>query len=180
MKKYIVLLLTFLKLGLFTFGGGYNMIPLLENELVDSKRWITREDFYNYFALETIVPGSVAVNMASFIGYHKYKLPGLLIATLGVILPSIIIIAFLSYYIFKYKENVYTKKVIFTLKSTVLALIFITFLTLFKNTVKTYNKLSEYNFKILFFFILTFILIFYLNYNPIHVILFNLIIGLLL
>ena len=75
MKKYIVLLLTFLKLGLFTFGGGYNMIPLLENELVDSKRWITREDFYNYFALETIVPGSVAVNMASFIGYHKYKLP---------------------------------------------------------------------------------------------------------
>lgn len=178
MDKYLELLSTFFKLGIFTFGGGYNMIPLLEEELVNKKKWIQKEKFYDYLALETLVPGSVAVNMASFIGYHKYKLPGLLAATIGVILPSIIVISFLSYYIYKYRDNEYTFKLIEVLKPTLLALILITFIRLFNNTFKTAK--NKNNFKISLFLILTFVAIYNYNINPIYVILFNVMLGMLI
>ena len=155
------------------------MIPLLEKELVTNKKWISKEQFYNYIALETLIPGSIAVNMASFIGYHKYKLPGLLTATLGVILPSILVITILSYYLFKYKNNKYIIKIISILKPTVLVLVFITILNMFNQTFKI-KKYNKENLKMLFFMILTFILIYYYDINPIYVILFNLLFGIMI
>ena len=185
MNKYLELLLTFFKIGIFTFGGGYNMIPLLQNELVNEKKWITDDDFFNYIALETLVPGSVSVNIASFIGYHKYKFPGLLAATIGVILPSIIIVTILCYYLYKYKDNDNTKKIISVLKPTVLALILITFIRLLNNILKSNqytNKNTNKNkyIKLLIFMTFTFVTIYYYNINPIYIILINLIIGLLI
>lgn len=167
MNKFYELFITFFKIGIFTLGGGYSMIPLLEQEIVNNKKWISKNEFYNFFALETIVPGSVAVNMASFVGFHLYKIPGLLIATLGVILPSIITISILSHSLFKYKDNPYTKKIINVLKPTLLALVFITFIRL---SINTKNNINYYYF---LFFPFTFILIFFYHINPIFVILIN-------
>ena len=181
MNKYLELLFTFFKIGVFTFGGGYNMIPLLQNELVYQKKWITDDEFFNYIALETLVPGSVSVNIASFIGYHKYKFPGLLAATIGVILPSIITVTILCYYLYKYKENDNTKKIVSVLKPTLLALILITFIRLLNNILKS-NEYTNKNkcIKLLIFMTFTFVTIYYHNVNPIYIILINLIIGLLL
>lgn len=173
MNNFLELFCTFFKLGLFTFGGGYNMIPLLENEIVNNKKWITTKEFYDYFAIETLVPGSVAVNMASFVGYHLHKIPGLLVATSGVILPSIITISIFSYTLFKYKDNKYTRKIINILKPTLLALVLITLIRLCMNT---YNNV---NLKYFIFLLTTFIMIYFYNINPIYVIIINIIIGIL-
>jgi chromate transporter len=91
------LLTTFFKIGLFTFGGGYAMIPLIEEEIVSKRRWISSEEFMDIISVAQSLPGPIAVNMASFIGYRVKKLPGALMAALGVILPSFFIIITIAY-----------------------------------------------------------------------------------
>ncbi len=92
MKKYISLFLTMLKIGLFTFGGGYAMIALLEHELVEKKRWLEKDEFLDMTAVAESTPGPIAVNMATFLGYKRGGLFGAAAATLGVCLPSFAII----------------------------------------------------------------------------------------
>tara|TARA_B110000259_G_scaffold188119_1_gene245062 strand:- start:462 stop:1007 length:546 start_codon:yes stop_codon:yes gene_type:complete len=180
MNKYLELIFTFFKIGLFTFGGGYNMIPLLQNELVNEKKWITNNEFFDYVALETLVPGSISINIASFIGYNKYKFPGLLAATIGIILPSIIIITIMCYFLHNYKYNNNTKKIIFVLKPTLLALILITFIRIIDNILKIGDFTNKNKLIYLFLIIsFTFVSIYFYNINPIYIILINLIIGLL-
>lgn len=99
MKKesYIwTLLITFLKLGAFTFGGGYAMIPLVQTEIVDRKQWITEEEFMDIIAISEATPGVFAVNMATFVGYKIEKTLGALVATVGVVFPSFLIIIIVS------------------------------------------------------------------------------------
>ncbi|MDO4287566.1 MAG: chromate transporter [Eubacterium sp.] len=99
MKKesYIwTLFITFFKIGAFTFGGGYAMIPLVQAEIVDKKGWITEEEFINIIAIAEATPGVIAVNTATFVGYKIQKTAGSLFATLGVVLPSFIIIGIIS------------------------------------------------------------------------------------
>ena len=86
------LFLTFAQIGLFTFGGGYAMISLIENACVERKRWITHDDMMNITVIAESTPGPIAVNCATFVGYRQKGLPGALAATLGLILPSFVII----------------------------------------------------------------------------------------
>jgi len=86
------LYVTFAKIGVMTFGGGYAMIPIMERELVDSKKWVTSEEILDYFAVGQCTPGIIAVNTATFIGKKLAGNIGGIIATLGVVLPSLIII----------------------------------------------------------------------------------------
>ncbi len=95
-KKALKLFLTFFKIGLFTFGGGYAMISLIENECIEKKKWITNEEFLNCVALAESTPGPIAINSATFIGYKVAGFVGSLFATLGVILPSFVIIFLIS------------------------------------------------------------------------------------
>ena len=92
MKKYIDLFLVFAKIGVMTFGGGYAMLPMLERELIDNRGWTTNEELMDYFAVAQCTPGVIAVNTATFIGYKLYGNLGGIVATLGVVFPSLVII----------------------------------------------------------------------------------------
>ena len=98
MKKTTILFFTFLKIGAFTFGGGYAMIALLRNEFVSKKRWISEEDFYDMAAIAESTPGPVAINSATYIGYRTAGFWGDLVSTLAVCIPSFLIIYIISLY----------------------------------------------------------------------------------
>lgn len=89
---------TFFKIGLFTIGGGYAMIPLIEKEVVETHTWLTMEEFMDVLAIAEMTPGPIAVNTATFVGYRLAKIPGALLGTLGVVLPSLIIITVIAAY----------------------------------------------------------------------------------
>ena len=95
-KTNLQLFLTMLKIGLFTFGGGYAMIALLENEFVTKRGWLEQEEFLDVAAIAESTPGPIAINSATYIGYKKAGILGSLVATLGMVLPSFCIIYAIS------------------------------------------------------------------------------------
>ena len=95
-KGYLWLVLTMLKIGLFTFGGGYAMIALLENEFVEKKKWLEKDEFFFFVAIAESTPGPIAINAATYIGYKNAGIIGSIIATLGICIPSFIIIYAIS------------------------------------------------------------------------------------
>ena len=96
MKQLLRLFATFFKIGAFTFGGGYAMIALLENEFVSRKQWIGQEEFLDMVAIAESTPGPVAINSATYIGYHMAVFWGALVSTVAVVLPSFLIIFTIS------------------------------------------------------------------------------------
>ncbi|MBQ8055505.1 MAG: chromate transporter, partial [Paludibacteraceae bacterium] len=104
MRFYFDLFLSFFKIGLFTIGGGYVMIPLLREECVRKKKWFSEEEFVDIVTISQSTPGVLAINMSIFIGYKLKKLKGALITTLGTILPSFIIILLFAIFLAKYGE----------------------------------------------------------------------------
>ncbi len=97
-KKVLRLFLVMVKIGLFTFGGGYAMIALLESELVAKRKWLEKDEFLDMVAVAESTPGPVAVNMATFIGYRQGGVAGAAFSTLGVCLPSFLIIFGISFF----------------------------------------------------------------------------------
>lgn len=96
MKKYIDMFFTMLKIGLFTFGGGYAMIALLENEFVEKKKYIEKEEFLDMVAIAESTPGPIAINAATFLGYRRLGFLGSLVSTVAICIPSFIIIFAIS------------------------------------------------------------------------------------
>lgn len=96
MKELFNLFKSFFMIGAFTFGGGYAMLPMLEKEVVNKHQWATMEEISNYFAIGQCTPGIIAVNTATFVGYKQKKNIGGIVATIGVVTPSVIIITILS------------------------------------------------------------------------------------
>lgn len=99
MKKYLSLFWTMFKIGLFTFGGGYAMIALFENEFVENKKFLEKDEFLDVVAIAESTPGPIAINMATYIGYKNLRVLGSVFATLGVVLPSFIIIYTISLFL---------------------------------------------------------------------------------
>ena len=95
-KDYLSLFLTMMKIGLFTFGGGYAMIAMLENEFVEKKKWIEKDEFLDIAAIAESTPGPIAINAATYIGYKNSGIIGSIIATLGICIPSFVIIYAIS------------------------------------------------------------------------------------
>ena len=104
MKKYWELFFTFFKIGLFTFGGGYAMIPLIEHDCVEKKGWITYEDMMNVTVIAESTPGPVAINCSTFVGAKQAGIPGALLCTFGVVLPSFLIIYLISLFLNRFLE----------------------------------------------------------------------------
>lgn len=102
MKKLLILFLTFLKIGAFTFGGGYAMIALFQRECVEKKNWLSQDEFLDLIAIAESTPGPIAVNSATYIGYKVGKFLGSALATLGVVLPSLVIIFVISLFFDKF------------------------------------------------------------------------------
>jgi len=95
----LTLFLTFIKIGLFTFGGGYAMIPIIENICVDRKKWITHEEMMDVTVIAESTPGPIAINCATYVGYKQKGIWGAIASTFGVVLPSFIIIYFISLFL---------------------------------------------------------------------------------
>ncbi|MBP5446008.1 MAG: chromate transporter [Acholeplasmatales bacterium] len=120
---FLSLFFTFLKIGLFTIGGGYAMIPMINDEVI-SKGWISEADLTNFLAISESTPGPFAINMATFIGYEKAGFLGAVCATLGIILPSLIIIIIISKIIAKFLNNKYVNYAMQGVRPVVVGLIF--------------------------------------------------------
>jgi chromate transporter len=112
-----------LKIGLFTFGGGYAMIALLENEFVSEKKWIDHEEFMDMVAIAESTPGPIAINSATFVGYRSCGVLGSAMATMGVVLPSLCIILVIAFFLRKIMDNPYVRYAFFGIRAGVLALI---------------------------------------------------------
>lgn len=96
MREYIDLFCTFARVGVMTFGGGYAMIPILQREVCDSKHWATEEELMDYYAIGQCTPGIIAVNTATFIGKKQKGISGGIVATLGIVFPSLVIITLIA------------------------------------------------------------------------------------
>lgn len=120
---YINLFLIFLRIGLFTFGGGYAMIPAIEADIVDKHRWMERKDFIDLLAMAQTCPGAMAVNISVFVGYKLRKLPGAIAATLGVALPSFLIILIVAMFFHRFQDNEVVKSIFNGIRPAVVALI---------------------------------------------------------
>ena len=121
---YGSLFLIFIKIGMFTIGGGYAMIPLIEREIV-KRGWISKEDFMDLFAITQSIPGILAVNISIFVGYRLKKLPGSIICALGTILPSFLIILAIALFFNQFQNNVWVIKIFNGIRPAVVALILV-------------------------------------------------------
>ena len=120
---YLKLFISFFKIGAFTFGGGWAMIPLIEREVVDKQNWIKREDFVDALAIAQSLPGVLAVNISILIGYKLRGLKGCLMATLGTILPSFLIILAIAIWFVQTYDNPVVERIFKGIRPAVVALI---------------------------------------------------------
>ena len=127
---------SFFTIGALTFGGGYAMLPMLERELVEKHRWVTQEEILNYFAIGQCTPGVIAVNTATFVGYKLRKAVGGIVATLGVISPSIVIIVTIAALLSNFMDIVWVQHAFAGIRVAVCALILSSVVKLIKSNVK--------------------------------------------
>lgn len=123
MKDLWDLFLTFAKIGGFTFGGGYAMLPMLQKELVDKKKWTTEEALLDYYAIAQCTPGVIAVNTATLVGYRLKGVLGGIVATLGVIFPSVVIISIIAAVLNNFADLPVVKNAFIGIRACVCALI---------------------------------------------------------
>lgn len=136
MNKNLDLFLTFMKIGAFTFGGGYAMIPLIQREVCENKKWLDEKEIADIVAISESTPGPIAINAATFVGYRTNGFPGACIATLGVVLPSFLIISLISFILNEF-QNFKPVRYAFTgIRAAVLALILKALFMMFKKTKK--------------------------------------------
>ena len=121
--QLLPLFVSFLKIGAFTFGGGYAMIPLIQKEAADRHKWMTDEEIMEIVAIAESTPGPIAVNAATFTGYHAAGVPGAVLATIGVVMPAFLVIAAVSSALTLVSGNQWVKWAFSGVRAGVLALI---------------------------------------------------------
>ncbi len=174
MKKNLDLFWTFFKLGLFTFGGGYAMIPQIKEIVVEKKKWATLDDVLDIIAIAESTPGPIAINMATYIGFKQGKFWGSVFSTLGVVLPSLIIIFIISLFFDKFLSLVYVQYAFVGIKCAVAFLIIKAGIGMFA---KMKKNIINY---LLFFIVLALLIVFELtsiSFSSIYLIIIGGIIG---
>ena len=136
MNIYLDLFLTFAKVGVCTFGGGYAMLPILQREIVEKKGWATDEELTDYFAIGQCTPGVIAVNVATFIGYKFKGYAGGIIATLGVVFPSVVIITLIAAFLSNFADIPVVAHALNGVNACVVAMITSSVIKLSKSTIK--------------------------------------------
>lgn len=162
----------FAKIGAFTIGGGYAMVPLIQSEVVDKRDWIEREEFIDILAVAQSTPGALAINMATFIGYRKKGILGAIAATLGCVLPSFIIILVVAMFFTRLMNVNMVQRAFMGIRPAVAALI----------AFSVYKIAKTSNIKILWYSIsaAAFILVQFLKFDPILVIILSGVSGIIL
>ncbi|MGI6280349.1 MAG: chromate transporter [Acutalibacteraceae bacterium] len=135
-KKALELFWTFFKIGAFTFGGGYAMIPLISSEAVERKKWVTDDDILEIIAIAESTPGPIAINSATFVGYRVCGFWGSFFATLGVVLPSFVIILAISYILAEFRDIKAVQYAFEGIRAGVLALLAKALWTMYKKCPK--------------------------------------------
>ena len=159
---YIQLFYTFFKIGLFGFGGGYAMVPLIENEIVTKRKWIAQDDFIDLLAISQSAPGILAVNISIFIGYKLRGIRGSIVTALGTILPSFIIILTIALFFHNFKDNPIVERIFKGIRPAVVALIAAPTFSMAKSA-----KVNRYN---VWIPIVSALIIWLLGFSPIWVI----------
>ena len=135
MHIYLDLFATFFRTGACTFGGGYAMLPILQRDVVEKKGWATEEELTDYFAIGQCTPGVIAVNTATFIGYKYKGIPGGIVATLGIVCPSILIITIIALFLRSFADLPAVAHAFVGIRACVCVLIFNAVLKIWKSTV---------------------------------------------
>lgn len=153
---------TFFKIGIFTLGGGYAMIPLIEEEVVNKKQWVSKDEMLDLIAIAQSCPGVFAINIATFIGYKLHKTRGAVFTTVGTALPSFLIILAIALFFSQFKENPYVAAAFKGIRPAVVALI----------AVPTFNlaKQAKLNMFTIWIPVVSALLIWLLGVSPIWVI----------
>ena len=121
---YLQLFLSFLQVGMFSVGGGYAAMPLIQSQVVEQHGWLTMQEFTDLITIAEMTPGPIAVNSATFVGLRIAQVPGAIIATLGCITPALFFVSLLSYIYRKYKDISLLQSVLACLRPVIVALIF--------------------------------------------------------
>ena len=172
MKTLIDLFFTFCRIGGLTLGGGYAMLPIIQKEIVEEKKWATEEEVLDYYAVGQCTPGIIAVNTATFIGYKVHGIIGAIVATLGVVFPSLIIITIIAALLKNFANYSIVQHAFSGIRVVVIALIVSAILKLAKTSIK--------NSTTLIIAIIAFILVAFVNLSPIYIVIAAACIGLIL
>ncbi|NLP45621.1 MAG: chromate transporter [Epulopiscium sp.] len=170
-KKLKEIFFIFLKLGAFTFGGGYAMIPLIEEEVVHKRKWIKEEEVIDVFAVAESIPGAIAINSSTFIGYKIAGRKGAIAANIGVILPSVFIITLIASVFGRFQDNPIIQAALLGVRSCVVALIGVAAFSLSKKALR--DKLT------VLLWLITVLCILIMDLHPIFMIISGGLIGLL-
>ena len=173
-RNVMILFFTMLKIGLFTFGGGYAMIPLLESELVEKKKWINKEEFINMIAIAESTPGPIAINCATYVGYTVCKFWGALLSTIAVVLPAFTIIFLISLFLNKFLSFEYVGYAFRGIQVCVTFLILSAGIKMFKEMEKSLFNLVLFSLTLL---CVIFFTIFSVNFSSIFYIIISGIVG---
>jgi len=157
------------KVGMFTFGGGAAMLPLLQAEFAERKKWVSEKELLDYYAIGQCTPGIIAINTATFIGYNRGGILGAVIATLGMVMPSLIIILLIASILKGYMDNPYVIHAFAGIRIVVVALIANAVVGLWKNGIR--NIFSGV------IFILSLLLLVFANFSPVMIVLVALLAG---
>ena len=136
MKELVQLAAAFFKVGILTFGGGYAMLPMLEREVVDKYGWVTREEVLDCYAIGQCTPGIIAVNTATFVGYKRRGIPGAVLATVGLVLPSLLIITAIALVLRNFADIPAVQHAFSGIRVAVVVLVLFSVAKLFKSGVK--------------------------------------------
>jgi len=165
------LFLVFLKIGWLTLGGGYVMIPLFLEEIVKKKKWIDEKEFLDLLTFAQLFPGPIAFNFAVVVGYRLRRLKGVILSTLGIILPSFISILIIAIFFIKWQQNKFVQGLFYGLRPAIAGIMAYSIYEILRK-----NSFSLYK---LFIMIFLAILLIFLKINPIYIILISLIISII-
>lgn len=175
MNILLLLFSTFIKIGLFTIGGGYAMIPLIKDYVLKYS-WITGNELIEFIAISESTPGPFAINISTFIGYKLKGLLGALLSTLGVILPSFIIILLIIKFYNKFKKTKVLQYVLNNLRPVIISLLIYSIITIFFKTLFPNNII---NLNKIFLFVVLLLINFKFKVSPIKLIFFSGILGII-
>lgn len=168
-KQYGELFLVFFKIGAFTFGGGYAMIPLIRNEVVEKKKWLDDNEFMDMLAIAQSIPGPIALNTALFVGNKRLGFRGSLFTAAGIILPSFITILLIAILFSQFRENPIVESIFMGIRPAVVALIAAPLLGL--------GRSAGVNLKNIWIPIVVALLVWLLKVSPIYIILVAILMG---
>ena len=172
MSNIVKLFFSFFKIGAFSFGGGYAMLPLMKETVIDNHQWLTNAEFIDILAISEMTPGPIAINMATFLGYRVSGVLGSIVATTAVVLPSFIVISLIFYFVNKFKNSPYYDYFFQGIRPVVLGLIASAAISV---AMDAYIDIKSVAISILIFYLVTF-----KKFNAIYAIILAGLIGVIL